>query len=48
MVYISNVDNKIVKCVGYECFDGLDDYIEHLRHKINELIDEIEKLKEIK
>ena len=41
-------DKKIEKCKGYECFECLDDYIEHLRHKIDELIKEIEKLKESK
>ena len=44
-VKIIEEDKKIEKCKGYECFECLDDYIEHLRHKIDELIEEIEKLK---
>lgn len=38
--------NKIEKCKNYEDFLGIDDYIEHLKNKINELIDEINNLKE--
>lgn len=34
---------KIEKCKGYECFECLDDYIEHLRHKIDELIESMYK-----
>lgn len=37
---------KIEKCKNYEDFLEIDDYIEHLKNKINELIDEINKLKE--
>lgn len=44
-VEIIEENKKIEKCKGYECFECLDDYIEHLRHKIDELIEEIEKLK---
>lgn len=39
-------DKRIEKCKNYEDFLGIDDYIEHLKHKINKLIDEINKLKE--
>lgn len=41
-------DKKIEKCKNYEEFESIDDYIEHLRIKINELIDEVNKLKEVK
>ena len=54
--YISNIftdeveiieeDKTIEKCKNYEDFLGIDDYIEHLKNKINELIDEINNLKE--
>jgi hypothetical protein len=37
---------KIEKCKNYEDFLGIDDYIEHLKNKIDELIDEINNLKE--
>lgn len=37
---------KIEKCKNYEDFLEIDDYIEHLKNKINELIDEINNLKE--
>ena len=37
---------KIEKCENYEDFLGIDDYIEHLKNKIDELIDEINNLKE--
>ena len=37
---------KIEKCKNYEDFLATDDYIEHLKNKINELIDEINNLKE--
>ena len=37
---------KIEKCKHYEDFLEIDDYIEHLKNKINELIDEINNLKE--
>jgi len=36
---------KIEKCKNYEDFLAIDDYIEHLKNKINELIDEINNLK---
>lgn len=36
---------KIEKCKNYEDFLEIDDYIEHLKNKINELIDEINNLK---
>lgn len=38
--------NKIEKCKSYEDFLGIDDYIEYLKNKIDELIDEINNLKE--
>ena len=54
--YISNIftgeveiieePNKIEKCKNYEDFLAIDDYIEHLKNKIDELIDEINNLKE--
>ena len=44
-VEIKKEDNKIKKCKRYEDFLGIDDYIEHLKIKINELIDEVNKLK---
>lgn len=37
---------KLEHCKGYNWFLEIDDYIEHLRTKIDELIDEINKLKE--
>lgn len=37
---------KIEKCKNYEDFLEIDDYIEHLKNKIDELIDEINNLKE--
>lgn len=36
---------KIEKCKNYENFLAIDDYIEHLKNKINELIDEINNLR---
>lgn len=36
---------KIEKCKHYEDFLEIDDYIEHLKNKINELINELNKLK---
>lgn len=39
---------KIEKCKNYEDFLEIDDYIEHLKNKIDELIDEINNLKEKK
>lgn len=41
-------DKKIEKCKNYENFLGIDDYIEYLKNKINELIDEINNIKENK
>lgn len=40
--------DKIEKCKNYNYFLETDDYIEHLRTKIDELIDEINKVKESK
>lgn len=45
-VEIIEEDKSIEKCKNYEDFLGIDDYIEHLKHKINELIDEINNLKD--
>ena len=45
-VEIIEEDKKIKYCKGYEEFLSVDEYIEHLRKKIDELIDEINKLKE--
>lgn len=39
-------DKKIENCKGYEDFLAIDDYIEYLKTKIDELIDEINNLKE--
>ena len=39
-------DKKIENCKGYEGFLAIDDYIEYLKTKINELIDEVNKMKE--
>ena len=44
-VEIIEEDKTIEKCKNYEDFLGIDDYIEHLKHKIDELIDEINNLK---
>ena len=44
-VEIIEEDNKIEKCKKYEDFLGIDDYIKHLEIKINELIDEVNKVK---
>lgn len=45
-VEIIEEPKKIEKCENYEDFLGIDDYIEHLKNKIDELIDEINNLKE--
>ncbi len=45
-VEIIKESKKIEKCKNYEDFLNIDDYIEHLKNKINELIDEINNLKE--
>lgn len=45
-VEIIEEPKKIEKCKHYEDFLEIDDYIEHLKNKINELIDEINNLKE--
>ena len=45
-VEIIEESKKIEKCKNYEDFLEIDDYIEHLKNKINELIDEISNLKE--
>ncbi len=47
-VEIIEEDKKIEHCKGYEDFDCMDEIIEHLREKINGLIDEINKMKEKK
>lgn len=39
-------NKKIEHCIGFQHFENYDDYIEYLRTKIDELIDEINKLKE--
>lgn len=39
---------KIEHCKGYEDFDCMDEIIEHLREKIDTLIDEVNKMKEKK
>ena len=44
-VEIIGEPNKIEKCKNYEDFLAIDDYIEHLKNKIDELIDEINNLK---
>ena len=44
-VEIFEEPNKIEKCKHYEDFLEIDDYIEHLKNKINELIYEINKSK---
>ena len=38
-------EKEIEECKSYECFDGIDDYIEHLRSKINELKDVINEMR---
>ena len=43
-VEIIEEDKKIENCKGYEDFLAIDDYIEYLKTKINELIDEVNKL----
>ena len=45
-VEIIEEPKKIEKCKNYEDFLAIDDYIEHLKNKIDELIDEINNLKE--
>lgn len=45
-VEIIEEPKKIEKCKNYEHFLGIDDYIEYLKNKIDELIDEINNLKE--
>lgn len=45
-VEIIEEPKKIEKCKNYEDFLEIDDYIEYLKHKIDELIIEINKLKE--
>lgn len=37
---------KIKKCNNYDDFLEIDEFVEHLKNKINELIDEINNLKE--
>ena len=45
-VEIIEEPKKIEKCKNYEDFLAIDDYIEHLKNKIDELIDEINNLKD--
>lgn len=45
-VEIIEESKKIEKCESYEKFLGIDDYIEYLKNKLDELIDEINNLKE--
>lgn len=45
-VEIIEENKKIEHCKGYEDFDCMDGLIEHLREKIDILIDEINKMKE--
>lgn len=45
-VEIIEEDEKIEHCKGYEDFDCMDELIEHLRERIDILIDEINKMKE--
>ena len=45
-VEIITESKKIEKCKNYNYFLEIDDYIEHLRDKIDEVIDEINNLKE--
>lgn len=45
-VEIIEEPKKIEKCKNYEDFLEIDDYIEHLKNKINELMDEVNNLKE--
>ena len=45
-VEVIEEDEKIEHCKGYEDFDCMDELIEHLREKIDILIDEINKMKE--
>lgn len=37
---------KIEHCIGFQHFESVEDYIDYLRIKTDELIDEINKLKE--
>jgi hypothetical protein len=45
-VEIIEEPKKIKKCKNYDDFLEINEYIEHLKNKINELIDEINNLKE--
>lgn len=45
-VEIIEEPKKIEKCKNYEDFLGIDDYMEYLKNKIDELINEINNLKE--
>lgn len=47
-VEIIEEPKKIEKCKNYEDFLTIDDYIEYLKNKIDEFIDEINNLKEKK
>lgn len=47
-VEIIEEPKKIKKCNNYDDFLEINEYIEHLKNKINELIDEINNLKEKK
>lgn len=41
-------EKEIEKCLSYDEFECVDDYIEHLRSKINKLIDVINEMREKK
>ncbi len=43
---IEEKPKKIEECKSYEDFEGIDDYIEHLRDKINKLIKAVNYLLE--
>lgn len=43
-VQIIEKDKKIKYCRNYENFESIDDYIEHLRYKIDELINIVNEL----
>lgn len=45
-VEIIEENEKIEHCKDYEEFDCMDELIEHLREKIDTLIDEVNKMKE--
>ena len=47
-VEIIEEEKEIKKPIGYENFEGIDDYIEHLKSKIDELIDAVNELRKEK